>query len=619
MTQRDPLGPIARALHALWQATATRGRPRTDVPRADPGVISYRPRYGADVTPHYGKVFHDRVARALSRQRPPGTDDVYDTVREAFDVPYYLMRYKDVAQAEDIDPVAHYIRDGVRERRDPSPFFSTRYYMKANPGVAKQRINPLYHYLRYGYAEGRSPHPFSDRDTAMRVFCKAIGEDPEVTAQSVKDAYRDRRERLETGELGAMVAKAAALEPLIAHGWSRAVEMGCPPFTTPQRLVDINAINGLHHAVEGRTARAVIAVNRSRWGSGRRMEGYIAHALAGLIGAGEVIVAFTDHVGSVRPGRFPEGCRIVNFAAHCGGIAPEERERLFVEFVRSLGADALFIVNSRLAWNALRPYGKALAKSVRIYAGLFCGEQSVHGYWHGYPYRYFYRHFDVLSGVATDSHALARELRAQFLVPQDEADKLVVFEAPVDDRIAPVPPPASTGERRPTLFWSGRFDRQKRVDVVYALAERMPDVDILMWGEPVLDKSAQALTPPANVKLLGVYSEFGELPLHQCDLWLYTSEWDGVPSILLEVAMTATPIVGSKVGGTGEILREGMSWPVAEIDDPNAYETAIRAVLADQAAAREKAMKLRETLIAERTEAAYQRAVERLLTRRSFA
>ena len=92
-----------------------------------------------------------------------------------------------------------------------------------------------------------------------------------------------------------------------------------------------------------------------------------------------------------------------------------------------------------------------------------------------------------------------------------------------------------------------------------------------------------------------------------------TSAWDGVPSILLEVAMTGVPIVGSLVGGTGEVLSEADAWPVEEVDDAEEYVKAIRDVLADTAGARQRALALRERLLRERSEAAFAEQVTDLL------
>jgi glycosyltransferase involved in cell wall biosynthesis len=140
----------------------------------------------------------------------------------------------------------------------------------------------------------------------------------------------------------------------------------------------------------------------------------------------------------------------------------------------------------------------------------------------------------------------------------------------------------------------------------------MPDVEFRMWGEPVLQR--RTLEPrPDNVKVEGKYKAFRDLDLGEADAWLYTSAWDGVPTLLLEVAMSGVPIVGSLVGGTGEVLSEDDAWPIAEIDDPGRYVEAIREVLANGQAARERALALRERLLRERSERPFAEQVTDLL------
>jgi glycosyltransferase involved in cell wall biosynthesis len=115
------------------------------------------------------------------------------------------------------------------------------------------------------------------------------------------------------------------------------------------------------------------------------------------------------------------------------------------------------------------------------------------------------------------------------------------------------------------------------------------------------------------VKVEGKYKAFRDLDLGEADAWLYTSAWDGVPTLLLEVAMSGVPIVGSLVGGTGEVLSEDDAWPIAEIDDPGRYVEAIREVLANGQAARERALALRERLLRERSERSFAEQVTDLL------
>ena len=64
--------------------------------------------------------------------------------------------------ARRVNPLAHYVRRGAIERRNPSPLFDVAYYLDSNPDVAAAGAEPLRHFLAFGAAEGRNPNPFFD-------------------------------------------------------------------------------------------------------------------------------------------------------------------------------------------------------------------------------------------------------------------------------------------------------------------------------------------------------------------------------------------------------------------------------------------------------------------------
>ena len=72
-------------------------------------------------------------------------------------------------------------------------------------------------------------------------------------------------------------------------------------------------------------------------------------------------------------------------------------------------------------------------------------------------------------------------------------------------------------------------------------------------------------------------------------------------------------LVGSVVGGTGEVLLPEGSWPVVDYENPDAYAAALREVLADPDAARARAAALRQRLVEERSAAAYAQHVKDVL------
>ena len=77
------------------------------------------------------------------------------------DAAWYSSRYPDVVAAG-IDPLLHFIRFGVDERRDPNRFFDCAWYSEHYADVQASGVHPLLHYLGHGAAELRDPHPRFD-------------------------------------------------------------------------------------------------------------------------------------------------------------------------------------------------------------------------------------------------------------------------------------------------------------------------------------------------------------------------------------------------------------------------------------------------------------------------
>jgi glycosyltransferase involved in cell wall biosynthesis len=540
-----------------------------------------------------------RVAVARSQLRPRGEDADYDLVRDNFDVIHYLLQSPRVADLPSTDLVEHFLENSVALRKSPGPDFSMNGYLTRYPERAASSQNPYVAWLRHGRDAGE----LADPAAGITDLAPLLGMEPAEVAERVRERRSDLLQRLRTGTLGEMFAKAAEIEPLIGETWRETTSPRMIPFTRPLVAAQAAALHAAQKAAGFRRARIVIAVNRPRWGGGRRIEGHIAHALTGRIAADDIVVLYTDTTGDRPADRFPAGVREVDFAGLAAGLPPEEAQTTLVTLLRTFRADAVVNINSRTLYLAQASYGRALAASERVFLCFFCNEQSPLGVWFGYSQRYLYRAFDEVAGVITDSRTMSDDLVATYKLTGPMLGKMHVFRAPVDARLPVVRTPPATGGR-PQVFWAGRWDRQKRLDLLLEIARRMPDVDFRMWGEPVMGGPDPGAGLP-NVLVQGRYAHISDLPLAEADLWLYTSGWDGVPSQLLEVAMTGVPIVGTLVGGTGEVMSDEDSWPVPLEAGADAYETAIRAVLADPADARRRALTLRERMLRERTLEAY--------------
>ncbi|MFT4085263.1 MAG: glycosyltransferase family 4 protein [Nocardioides sp.] len=558
------------------------------------------------VQTHLGEVmdrFLTRVGRGLAKSSGE-PDDVL--LRSNFHALHYLNQSPSLTGRDRLRPADHFLAEGAVADRSPNPHFSMSAYLRRHPERAGARPTPYHAWL----AEGSELGEIADPAPGVDLMAPVLGLSPQQVVREVVAIRSDLIARLCTGTLGEMMAKAAEIEPMVADAWREVTRPKIPSLVAEETTAQVAAIFDSQRQAGFRPARLVMVVNRPRWGSGRRLEGHLAHGLVetGRLRAEDIVVIYTDDSGTTPPDRYPSGVREVDFhgvAGEMGQMPGPVAQRALVELIRSFHADAVININSRLLYESLITHGPALVATERVFVVFFCNEQNARGTWSGYPMRYFYRQFEQVAGCITDSAYLRDWFRERYLVPPDAGDRIHVFPAPVDVSIPVTRGPGPVEGRRPRVYWAGRWDRQKLISVVLRTARLMPEADFHLWGEAVLQGEGPDRNVPDNVVVHGRYDSFAELRLDEADVWLYTSGWDGVPSQLLEVAMTGLPIVGSLVGGTGEVLGVEDSWPVAEVNTPEAYVQAITQVLADPAEARRRALALRERLVAERTVEAY--------------
>lgn len=162
-----------------------------------------------------------------------------EAVAENFDATYYVGQYPEVRG----DPLRHFMSDGWREGKDPAPWFSTSFYLEANPDVAQAGLNPFYHYVQHGRAEGRPSVPAELHENARSWEIEAI-------RRGMDEAYYSERLRLAGVDLG-------GLDPAV-HYWREGASLGLDPtkeFSTTQYLAahaDVAAagVNPFAHYLE---------------------------------------------------------------------------------------------------------------------------------------------------------------------------------------------------------------------------------------------------------------------------------------------------------------------------------------------------------------------------------
>ncbi|MFC5480077.1 glycosyltransferase family 4 protein [Massilia suwonensis] len=302
---------------------------------------------------------------------------------------------------------------------------------------------------------------------------------------------------------------------------------------------------------------------------------HFATALHGTFGK-KVLVIGTEAADSPWASRLPEGVQFLDAGTEMGPLSADERRLVMVRLMLQLAPQTIHLMNSYLGWQMVAMHTKALRHTTKIYASLYCDDVSEGGHLMGYAQTFLMDCYEALDGVISDNGVVGAEwARSMGISPS----LFHVVPFPVREPAQPLLP-AHPAAR--TLLWAGRLDRQKRPDVLLAIARAMPEWTFDVYGQAVMDQESPAmagLRNAPNVRLRGAFNDFYAIVRPDHLALVYTTQWDGMPNILLEAARAGLPIVAPAVGGIVEFIPSNTL--VADPENVAAYVEQIKR-LADE-------------------------------------
>lgn len=146
----------------------------------------------------------------------------------------------------------------------------------------------------------------------------------------------------------------------------------------------------------------------------------------------------------------------------------------------------------------------------------------------------------------------------------------------------------------------GRLEPQKRFDLlietVAALRERFPSVTLIIAGAGSLEQALHDCVKQHGLGdrclMLGHRDDVVDLH-HAFDLYVQSSDYEGTPNSVLEAMALGTPVVATDVGGTAELIRDGVDGLIVPPSNRAALIDAVSRFLLDPAAARAAATSAR--------------------------
>ncbi|MDF2817264.1 MAG: hypothetical protein K0S73_1204 [Stenotrophomonas rhizophila] len=291
-----------------------------------------------------------------------------------------------------------------------------------------------------------------------------------------------------------------------------------------------------------------------------------------------ILLLLTEDVESAWLDRVPEGIKVVSFGRIVGSMVLEGRVQLLTRLLVQMQPEVIHTINSRVAWQSFKTFGLALRQESKLFASLYCDDYSTDMVPVGYARSYLRECHPHLTRVFCDNTVYPVRWAHELGVPLDLFSVLRFPHAgPVREKTDPYEIPGV-----PRVLWAGRFDRQKRLDVLAATARAMPTVPFDVHGVSDLgstDPALALLTSLPNVTLHGAFSHFESILRPDHAAYLFTSAWEGLPTILLDAAAAGVPIVAPAVGGVVDLIEH--SWLVDDPGDVGAFQNRLERLRED--------------------------------------
>jgi glycosyltransferase involved in cell wall biosynthesis len=128
----------------------------------------------------------------------------------------------------------------------------------------------------------------------------------------------------------------------------------------------------------------------------------------------------------------------------------------------------------------------------------------------------------------------------------------------------------------------GRFDPQKdypnMLQAFARVVHKHLNTMLLIAGDGPLRKTMENMTRELgvekHVKFLGIRRDIPQL-MNAADAYVMSSEWEGMPMVLLEASACGLPIVATNVGGNAEIVLDGQTGLLVPPKSPEALSQAM--------------------------------------------
>lgn len=264
----------------------------------------------------------------------------------------------------------------------------------------------------------------------------------------------------------------------------------------------------------------------------------------------QILLITTENAESPWIDRLPKGVQYLDFGKFTTTLPFDKRIELLARVLIQSTAQTIHNINSCDGWEVYKSFGIQLTSMKKqLFASVFCNDIISPNTYFGYAPKYLTTTHTVLSKVFCDTT----------WYPKIESKNIGIndlFSAIYFPFIQNIFPYRNVIDKAPIL-WASRITQQKRPDLLYQIAQKIPNQEFHIYGEA--DKSGsfilKSLKELPNIKFFNKFDSFNFIAKKEkYKAFLYTSEYDGLPNVLIEAISNGLPVIAYDVGGISELI-----------------------------------------------------------------
>lgn len=306
--------------------------------------------------------------------------------------------------------------------------------------------------------------------------------------------------------------------------------------------------------------------------------------------------------------KIPEGVQLIVFDELLGeDLSYIRKKALLRDLLIAAQPECFHNINSEVAWHLIMEEGDRLKLFTKLFASIFAFQFSPDGHKKiGYAAYFLKQSLPHLEGLLSDNQRFVDDAAVEYALTKLERTRMAVLYQPCrllndasfslgNERLARYSKHQLTkfeNTVRPEILWAGRLDSEKKIELFLDIVHRCTFANFRVFGQVVMESNASLPALP-NLSYEGPFSSPIEwIEKFDFDAFVFTSRWEGMPNILIEVGALGIPIIAPTVGGVGELVTLLTGYPLPEQPSVDDYEGALRAVLGEPLEAWERASRM---------------------------